>query len=112
MLVDGATYYAVQTLNECSSIPLAVIVSEVLGTPSFDMENLKAYPNPTTDVLNISYSKTIESVTVFNLLGQKVIDKKANDSNIKIDMSSLEAGAYLVKLSSGQISKTIRVLKK
>jgi len=112
LLVDGATYYAVQTLNECSSNPLAVTVSEVLGTPSFDMENLKAYPNPTTDVLNISYSKTIESVTVFNLLGQKVIDKKANDINIKLDMSSLEAGAYLVKLSSGQISKTIRILKK
>ncbi|HWV64412.1 hypothetical protein, partial [Chitinophaga sp.] len=32
-LVDGATYYAVQTVGECSSSPLAVTVSIVLGNP-------------------------------------------------------------------------------
>ncbi|MEZ0006632.1 hypothetical protein ABH942_002009 [Flavobacterium sp. 28YEA47A] len=112
LLVDGATYYAVQTINGCSSSPLAVTVSMMLSNPEFDLKNLKAYPNPVTDMLSISYSENIISVEVFNLIGQKIMDKATNSTQVTINLSDVETGAYLVRVSSGKAQKTFRVLKK
>ena len=112
LLVDGATYYAVQTIGECSSSPLAVTVSIVLGNPEFDLTMLKAYPNPVTDLLNVSYSENILAVEVFNLIGQKIMDKTVNNTLVSINLSDIETGTYLVRVSSGKAQKTFRILKK
>ncbi|TPD72288.1 T9SS type A sorting domain-containing protein [Flavobacterium microcysteis] len=112
LLVDGATYYAVQTINGCSSNPLAVTVSMMLSNPDFDLKNLKAYPNPVTDILSISYSENIISVEVFNLIGQKIMDKTTNNTQVTINLSDVETGAYLIRVSSGKTQKTFRILKK
>ncbi|MCC5654083.1 T9SS type A sorting domain-containing protein [Nostoc sp. XA013] len=112
LLVDGATYYAVQTIGECSSSPLAVTVSIVLGNPEFDLTTLKAYPNPVTDLLTVSYSENILAVEVFNLIGQKIMDKTVNNTQVTINLSDIETGTYLVSVSSGKAQKTFRILKK
>ncbi|MBC8644242.1 T9SS type A sorting domain-containing protein [Flavobacterium lindanitolerans] len=111
-LVDGTTYYAVQTVGECSSSPLAVTVSIVLGNPEFDLTTLKAYPNPVTDLLNVSYSENILAVEIFNLIGQKIMDKTVNNTLVTINLSDIETGTYLVRVSSGKAQKTFRILKK
>ena len=112
LLVDGATYYAVQTVGECSSSPLAVTVSIVLGNPEFDLTTLKAYPNPVTDLLTVSYSENILAVEVFNLIGQKIMDKTVNNTQVTINLSDIETGTYLVRVSSAKAQKTFRILKK
>lgn len=82
-----------------------------LSTGSFDMTAFKAYPNPVTNVLNLSYSSEISSVEVFNVLGQKVIAKTLNVTNGQVDMSNLNAGTYLVKVTADGLTKTIKVVK-
>lgn len=72
----------------------------------------KVYPNPVTNVLNIEYTSEVTSVSVFNLLGQQVLSKKVSAASTQIDMSALLAGTYLVKVESGNISKTLKVVKK
>ncbi len=112
-LTQGATYYATQTVGDCTSTGIyAVMVDIVLAREGFDIKAFTFYPNPVKDVLNLSYSTEITSVTVFNLLGQLVINQNPNTAEVKVDMSSLADGAYVVNVTAGNTVKTIKVVKK
>lgn len=82
-----------------------------LSTGSFDSAAFKAYPNPVTNVLNLSYSSDLSSVEVYNMLGQKVLAKVLNVTQAQVDMSNLNAGNYFVKVTADGITKTIKVIK-
>ena len=112
-LVNGENYFATQTIGECTSTEIFVVVIDVvLGRDTFNKDAFNYHPNPVQDVLNLSYSTEITSITVFNLLGQQVISQQPNAADVKLDMSSLAEGAYIVNVASGNIVKTIKVIKK
>ncbi|MCG2611374.1 T9SS type A sorting domain-containing protein [Flavobacterium sp. SM15] len=112
-LVDGAIYYATQTVGGCTSTStLAVTVTVTLGMNDFAMNSFKFYPNPVTDVLNIEYSLNISNVEVYNALGQQVAVKSVNQTRTSLDMSGLAGGTYLVKVTLENAVKTIKVIKK
>ena len=52
---------------------------------------ISIFPNPTSNIINVSYDKEIE-LTLFNMLGQELI--RTNDRNI--DISSFEKGNYIL----------------
>ena len=112
-LENGHTYYAVIiSANGCPSMPTAVHVDVTLGLDDFDKTNLVYYPNPTADILNIRYKQTIDAVTVYNLVGQKVMTKAFNSDQIQLDMSGFSAGNYLIELHSENQAQIIKVVKK
>ena len=82
-----------------------------LSSDSFDNNSFRAYPNPVNDVLNLSYSSEISSVKVINLLGQEVISRNVGTTSTQVDMSTLQAGAYIVNVTVGEVVKTIKVIK-
>ncbi len=82
-----------------------------LANSSFDSTNFAYYPNPVKNILNLSYNKEISNVEVFNLLGQKVLSAKLNSTDAQIDMSGVSNGAYMVKVTSDNQTKTIKVIK-
>lgn len=111
-LQSGATYFAVVTVDDCRSLPFGVLVSVVLGTPSQTMNSLSYYPNPVYDQVAINYSQNITSVTVYNLVGQKVLAINPNTNNVILDMSKLSAGTYMIQVQSDSASKVIKLIKK
>ncbi|RWW98871.1 Ig-like domain-containing protein [Flavobacterium cerinum] len=112
-LVDGEDYFATQTIGTCTSIlTLKVTIDVVLGRDTFNKDIFTYYPNPVKDILNLSYTSDMTSIAVFNLLGQQVISQQPNAGEVKIDMSSLADGAYIVNVTSGSTIKTIKVIKK
>lgn len=82
-----------------------------LGNSSFDNANFTYYPNPVKNILNLSYSQEISNVEAFNLLGQKVSSNRINANSAQVDMSNLSKGAYMVKVTSNNQVKTIKVIK-
>jgi hypothetical protein len=82
-----------------------------LGTKGFDKANFNFYPNPTSGILNVNYSKNITEVSVVNLLGQVVLSKKTNAPEVQVDLSSFPLATYLVKVVSEGQTQTIKVLK-
>jgi hypothetical protein len=82
-----------------------------LGNNSFDSSNFTFYPNPVKDVLNLSYSQNINRVQVINILGQEVKTVSIDTNQAQVDMSNLPLGTYLVKVTSGNDVKTIKVVK-
>ena len=83
-----------------------------LSADTFDDTDFSAYPNPVQNILNLTYGKEISKVAVFSLLGQEVIAKTINSIETQIDMSALASGIYLVKVTSDNQVKTIKVVKK
>lgn len=110
-ITANTTYFAGQSNGTCSAV-ITVTVSEVLGGNGFDITKFAYYPNPVSNVLNISYSSDITAVSVFNMLGQNVITVKPNATLAKVNMDALAEGTYIVKVDAGSVSKTIKVVKK
>ncbi len=82
-----------------------------LANNAFENAGFSTYPNPVVDILNLSYSKNIDKVQVLNLIGQEVIVKSNNTTDAKVDMSALASGTYLVKVTSDNQIKTLKIIK-
>ncbi|WP_397364704.1 T9SS type A sorting domain-containing protein [Olleya sp. R77988] len=82
--------------------------ASTLSSATFDLESsITMYPNPTSDIINISSSNTIKNIEVFDFLGKRII--KTNQS--QIDLSSFNSGLYLVKIKTDQGEITKKVIK-
>ncbi|WP_284653844.1 T9SS type A sorting domain-containing protein [Flavobacterium terrisoli] len=111
VITTGSIYYAVNVSSGCPSAPFAVTVTVALGTNGFDNANFSFYPNPTSGILNISYSEEITNVSVINLVGQLIMERKTNQNQIQFDLSSLPSSTYFVKVESNGKSKVVKVVK-
>ena len=112
LLVDGTTYYAERSLNRARiANRLAVTVHLVLGTNSNSLQTLSYYPNPAKNTLNINNASPINNVAVFNTLGQQVLNRDVNTTATSLNLATLNAGIYFVKVQAGNTSKTIRIVK-
>ncbi len=88
-------------------LPLATV-----GTDEFADNNFSYYPNPVEQRLNISSNGIVEDVQIFNMLGQEVIHVTPNTESPQINMSGLQAGAYMMKVNIEGASQSFRVIKK
>ena len=112
-LTPGSTLYlrVYEYLNDNTGTFGISAYDASLGNNSFDNANFTFYPNPVKNTLNLSYNKEISTVEIFNLLGQKVNSIVVNSNDSQIDMSNLSKGAYMVKVTSDNQVKTLKVIK-
>ena len=112
VLTDGAKYYAVTIVNNCASTPFEVTVGTTLATNNFALKsNLLIYPNPTKGIINIETKEAI-TVSVYDLLGRKVLESKIDETANQINLSNLSVGTYLIntrnELGQGQSAKVVK----
>ena len=72
--------------------------------------NVMLYPNPTSGKLNIEAEEMI-SVSVYDLVGQCVMQMTADDNQTAIDMSQLQNSIYFIKVNTAKGSAVQRVVK-
>ncbi len=84
----------------------------LLGLNDNTLEGFSYYPSPAENTINLSAQGTIENVTVYNMLGQKLIDQNVDAITSELNVSTLTTGAYFMMVSvNGQIG-TYKILKK
>ena len=91
------------TVNITGATPLTGEVTALTGTTArAEVRTLSMFPNPATDVLNLSLSDnaTISSVTVSDLRGARVDGTSFADGTLRI--GSLAKGMYTLTVSDGQ----------
>ncbi len=111
-VVFNQIYYVSQTIGTCEGPRFAVTASgPCLGTNGFDDAKFSYYPNPVTVVLNLTYSSEISKLQIINILGQEVITKLVNATEVQVNMENLPAGTYLVKVTSDSLVKILKVIK-
>jgi Leucine-rich repeat (LRR) protein len=85
-----------------------------LGTQDFEFSNyFKVYPIPANEVLNISEIQNvqIQSIGVYDILGQMVIALPNVKDTSKIDVSNLSSGNYFIKIKSDKGSSSLKFIK-
>ena len=101
------------TMTESNSVFNLMAVSAVggsLGTTNQLLTDLKVYPNPVNDVLNITNADNVSEISILSLSGQLLKTERSNVS--QVSFSGLAAGVYFVKLTSATGgNKTIKVVK-
>ena len=70
------------------------------------------YPNPANSAVTINAKNNIDSVSVFNLLGQEVMVAAPNAVQTTLDISNLNSGVYLVRTTSQGKVATSRLIKR
>ncbi len=82
----------------------------LVGVKSLSNVNtVKLYPNPVQTELTISKIAVANSkVSVYNAVGQKLMEKTANGTEAKFDVANLRKGMYFVRFSDGSSQKFIK----
>jgi hypothetical protein len=89
----------------------AIFIETVLANNTFTFSKVIVYPNPVKDILNLSFDKEITNVSILTLLGQEVLNKDINANEGTIDTTNLASGTYLVKVTSNDGIKTLKIIK-
>jgi uncharacterized repeat protein (TIGR01451 family) len=82
-----------------------------LATTDFDTNELSVYPNPVQNNLTITNIATIDSVTLFSIIGQEVLSQKVNALQADISTFGLTNGIYFVKVIAEGKEKTVKIVK-
>jgi len=81
----------------------AVVTYVVNAVPSsvqdFVIEVISFYPNPTTDVLNIT-ATNIRTIEVINMMGTIVISTSGSGDSHTLDVSNLSSGLHFVRVTT------------
>ncbi len=107
----GMDFYSASTSNEMYVDDVSLYKGDVLATNDFAENKFSVYPNPVKDILNIKSIASIDNVTVYDILGKVVLQENPGKISPAINMSGLTSGSYLVKVTIGNSSKTVKVLK-
>ncbi|MGB0974673.1 MAG: DUF4832 domain-containing protein [Flavobacteriaceae bacterium] len=91
------------------------VTNEVLAVDdsSIDVQELKVYPNPTTDVLTIELNDVSEySIALYNVVGQLVNTQNTfESSNIcRFNTKHLKNGVYILKIDDGNTTITKKIM--
>jgi len=83
-----------------------------IGVADNTIEGFSYYPNPANDTINLNAQGNIGTVTIFNILGQTVVDQNIDATSTQINVSNLSMGTYVMKVSvDGQVG-TYKVIKR
>ena len=89
--IEGGTIHTNIYFNDVS-----VILLEATKIENSFNDEVTISPNPATDILNV-YTKAGETIEIFTINGQKIVNTIAENDNNSINVSHLPSGVYLVK---------------
>lgn len=112
-LAGQTIYFRVWEYGNNATINFQVSAySATLSVEDFQQQELFTYyPNPVSNALTLKAQQNIQDVAVYNMLGQEVLSVTPNSVTSEVNMTSLQAGAYFVKVMVANTTETIRIIK-
>jgi len=114
---DGATItgehcYKVTAVYdpEGESDPTNEVCVVITSVPEFLQEATAVYPNPASDVVNITSDFEIELIRVYNHAGQIVTDQVINRKMYQLNTSEFNPGLYLFQIETTEGTITERII--
>lgn len=110
----GEIYVIPSNPDDASSGTLGILYQttlKVLGINEILKDDVKIYPNPTADFINLKLSSKnkIDEAVIYDNSGRIILKTKIESD--KIDLRSLNTGIYLLYFTNTDI-KPIKIIKK
>jgi hypothetical protein len=83
-----------------------------LASTSFNLAEVKMFPNPSSQTVTITAKNAMESVSIYSLIGQEIKQFHPNADSVVLDIADLQAGVYVVKVTAQGATATSRLVKK
>lgn len=84
----------------------------ILSVDELSTTSFKHFYDKNSDVLTLATSGLdLNEVELYNVIGQKVINKPLKNSRETLDLSALQDGIYIAKVQMGNQVETVRFLK-
>ncbi len=108
--ITGPVYYSYSEYRieprDANDVQIHSGISEV------NEQSFGIYPNPVSDVINISNIDGIDQLSISNILGETVASYKVNGANTKINASKLQGGVYFISfIKDNNIAGTRKFVK-
>lgn len=99
-----------QQYGEVEDYP--VLIQQQLSTSETvkDKSSIQIYPNPASDVLNVTQISSKAQFIITNMAGQKVMSGPINDH--KISVSKLTTGTYIISIEDKGTTSNLKFIKK
>ncbi len=116
LAVGSYTYYAeaITCSTSISRTPISVTVSactSISSTLQKEVNQIKIYPNPAINILNIETKYPAERIIISNLLGKEIIVLSRITDLTQVDISELPKGFYLVTVATKSQKQTVKIIK-
>ena len=107
---DGAYPDACGTMGYGQSEDYAVEIGPE-SVEDFAQYDFAYGPNPTTQAVNLSAQVMMDNVSVYNVLGQKVLAADVNNTRYTLDISQFQNGAYFMEVTINGERRTFKIVK-
>lgn len=102
--------------NVWLSTPAGLVVYNDLGVitsvNSISSDNINFYPNPTTNLLNITSNEKISTLELISVTGQSVLSQSVNSKTHQLQLENFVEGIYFVRIVYAHgMSVTKKVVK-
>lgn len=111
-LSSGVTYYIqVSGYNNQDGTFGIEVIDPTLSASDFEFSGFKYFPNPVEGTLSLRAQQNIQSVAVYNIMGQEVINISPNALTSDMDMTALSRGTYFVRVSINGAIENFKIIK-
>ncbi len=90
----------------------SVTADAAMAVTDFNKNKFSVYPNPASDVVNISGDSNISSVQIYDFSGKVLNNQTLNSKKIQLDVSNIQKGNYIIKVLSDGKSSSYKIIKK
>jgi uncharacterized repeat protein (TIGR01451 family) len=89
-----------------------VSIQNGLNSSNYSLNDIKIYPNPTQNIININ-ADDVEQVKMYNLLGQELFPQieKINSSELRLDISQYSNGIYIINVFNKHGENSYKIIK-
>ncbi len=91
--------------NNFGIVNFCIVELDTSGIADEIIAGFSMYPNPVENTLHLTSVDKIDTINIYNMLGQEVLQSAPSSNNFDVDMSNFPSGAYIVKiLTNNQIA--------
>jgi hypothetical protein len=105
-------FFVKSVFTECTTSENSdtIALDMIVGINNITKGGITIYPNPATELVNITSTSTISVVEVMNYLGQVVYtNNSVENKKVQVNVTGFEAGVYFVKVTTTEGIKTSKI---
>ncbi len=97
----GQTIYGLKSFIQEKSAFVSGEVDCSLSTEDYNLaKSAILYPNPAQNQIIISLDYQPKTISIYSILGEKILEQSSNQNETSVDVSNLSNGVYLVNIKS------------